>query len=106
MSEKSSEARTMRELVASVAGPREWSDTRQSWLARAARRSGLTYRTMKALWYGEIDDPKHYAAQLLQIAANKAALAQTFGSGNADDCARADVLRDQARRFHSVDDRR
>lgn len=102
MSEKSSEARKMRELVATVAGPREWSDTRQSWLARAARRSGLTYRTIKALWYGEIDDPKHYAAQLLQVAANKTLLAQACELADPPDRARADVLRDQAQRFRDL----
>lgn len=103
MAEKCSGDR-MRELIAAVAGPREWSDTRQSWLSRAARRSGLTYRTIKSLWYGEIDDPRHYAAQLLQIAANKILLAQACESPSPTDRARAELLRTQARRFHSVAD--
>jgi len=96
MSEKASEGRKMRELVALVAGPREWSDTRQSWLARAARRSGVTYRTIKALWYGEIDDPKHYAAQLLRIAAQQVELAETAANRHAD------ALRDMAGKFHTM----
>lgn len=96
MSDKRSEARKMREFVGVVAGPREWSDTRQSWLARAARRSGLTYRTIKSIWYGEIDDPKHYAAQLLRIAAQKIELADAAGGRLADE------MRASAGEFHSV----
>lgn len=60
--EKRSET-DMRDVVAIVAGPRGWGDTRQSWLARAARRAGVTYRQAKALFYGEITDPKHLAAR-------------------------------------------
>ncbi len=66
MSEKAS----MRNLVEAVAGPRTWSDTRQSWLNRAARRSGLSFRTIKGIWYGEITDESHAAIQLLRRTAN------------------------------------
>jgi hypothetical protein len=66
--------RPMRELVAAVAGPREHSDTRQSWLNRAARRAGISFRSAKAVWYGEIDSPKHPSIRLLQHAAEKRAL--------------------------------
>ncbi len=62
MSEKAS----MRRLVEAVAGPRTWSDTRQSWLNRAARRSGLSYRTIKGIWYGEITDESHAAIRILR----------------------------------------
>lgn len=62
---------SVRELVASVAGPRSWSDTRESWLARAARRAGISYRQAKALWYGEITDPFHRSATLMRIAADR-----------------------------------
>ncbi len=61
----------MRELVASVAGPFEYSDNRKSWLNRAARRSGLSYRTIKSVWYGEITDEGHHSIRLLKHAANE-----------------------------------
>jgi hypothetical protein len=75
--EKSS---AMRELVAAVAGPREFSDTRESWLNRAARRAGISFRAAKAVFYAEITDPRHPSIQLLQHAANKRAgtLANSF----------------------------
>lgn len=64
---------SMRELVAAVAGPKQWSDTRQSWLARAARKAGISYRQCKALWYGEIIDPYHRSARLMRDAAEQRA---------------------------------
>lgn len=41
-----------------IAGPKLASDTRESWLARAARRAGITFRQCRALYYGETVDPK------------------------------------------------
>lgn len=49
----------MRELVEAVAGPRTTNDSRESWLRRAARLAGCSYRQAKALFYSEIDDPYH-----------------------------------------------
>lgn len=46
----------MRELVAAVAGPRLVNDSRQSWLRRGARYAGVSYRQMKALFYGEVSE--------------------------------------------------
>lgn len=59
--------RTMREEIAILAGPRNWGDTRESWLSRAADKleevgSRVPYRTLKSFFYGEIDDDKHWAA--------------------------------------------
>ena len=71
--EKLSGGARMRELVSAVAGPRQWSDTRESWLARAARKTGISYRTIKAVWYGEITDKDHPAVQLLEHAAGRRA---------------------------------
>lgn len=71
MTEKLSEG-SMREHIATLAGPRQWSDTRESWLARAARKAGLSYRTIKALWYGEITDENNASARLLRQAAELA----------------------------------
>lgn len=61
-----SENLSVRALIEAVAGPRQWSDTRQSWLSRAARRSGLTYRTIRGVFYGEITNESHPAIQLLR----------------------------------------
>jgi hypothetical protein len=69
MSEKLSGDRSVRELVALVAGPRDWHDNRKSWLGRAAQRAGITYRQAKALFYGEITDNKHKSARLMRDAA-------------------------------------
>jgi hypothetical protein len=73
MPEKFSESNSMRELIAAVAGPKQWSDTRESWLDRAARKSGVNFRQVKALFYGEITDPNHRSARLMRDAAEKRA---------------------------------
>lgn len=60
----------MRTEISIIAGPREWGDTRESWLARVPRQvRTVTFRTVKALWYGEIDDPDHWAARDIRRAA-------------------------------------
>lgn len=79
--EKSSEV-ALRDLVAVVAGPRQWSDTRESWLSRAARRAQLNYRTIKALFYAEITDPDHPSVRRLRDAA--ARLGKTEGEALAE----------------------
>jgi len=54
----------MREEIAFLAGDRDWGVTRESWLARVPEKvQTVTFRTVKALWYGEIDDPDHWAAR-------------------------------------------
>lgn len=63
--------------IATVAGSREWGDTRESWLARVPRRvPTVSFRTVKALWYGEIDDPNHWAARDIRRAAELVAARQ------------------------------
>lgn len=76
----------LRELVAAVAGPRQWSDTRESWLNRAARKAGISYRQAKALFYEEIKDPNHRSARLMRDAAEQAGrYEQIAGALNAAD---------------------
>lgn len=80
---------SVRELVALVAGPRAWSDTRQSWIARAARRAGISYRQAKSLFYGEITDRNHRSARLMRDAAQELAaryesIAAGMGAVDAD----------------------
>ncbi len=76
--EKASGDQTVRTEIAIVAGPREWGDTRESWLARVPRavkralkteKETVSFRTVKALWYGEIEDAEHKAARDIREAA-------------------------------------
>jgi len=78
MSESSSGVSSVRKEIAIVAGPKDWGDTRESWLARVPRavckalgteKETVTFRTVKALFYGEIIDPNHWAARDISKAA-------------------------------------
>jgi hypothetical protein len=60
------------EEIAAIAGPYSPNDTRESWLNRAARKSGATYWHCKALFYGELTDPKYSVAYKVLSAAEKA----------------------------------
>lgn len=65
-----SEKVSVRREIAIVAGPREWGDTRESWLARVPRKvKTVSFRTVKALWYGEIQSDNHWAARDIRAAA-------------------------------------
>lgn len=68
----------MREEIGCVAGPRHWGDTRESWLSRVPRAvkkmlgtqsETVSFRAVKALWYGEITDADHHAARDVRRAA-------------------------------------
>lgn len=47
------------------------ADTRESWMRRAARIAGVSYRAVKALFYGEIADPYHPAVTKMKEAAGR-----------------------------------
>jgi hypothetical protein len=78
MSEKSDEKIVMNRTVdwqseiSTIAGPIGAGDTRESWLARAARKSGSTFWHIKALFYGELKDPKYSVAYKILSAADRA----------------------------------
>jgi hypothetical protein len=56
--------KNVRREIAIVAGPKDWGDTRESWLGRVPRKvKTVSFRTVKALWYNEISDPEHWAAR-------------------------------------------
>lgn len=57
-----------------VAGTFLPGDTRESWLARAARRSKTTFRQIKALYYCETIDPKWSVGDRVLAAAARARL--------------------------------
>lgn len=69
---KMSAAVNWSEMIGVIAGPKLPGDTGESWLARAARRAGITYRQAKALRYGETTDPKHSVASRVLSAADQA----------------------------------
>lgn len=94
--EKASGVKNVRREIAIVAGPKDWGDSRESWLGRVPRqvrkalkaeKETVTFRTVKALWYGEISDPDHWAAreirraaELIQARKEAAALAVQYQS--------------------------
>jgi hypothetical protein len=61
---------SVRQSIGIVAGTYEGN--RKSWLARVPRKvSTVTFRTVKALWYGEIAKPdEHWAARDIRRAAD------------------------------------
>lgn len=48
-----------RASIEALAGDPQWSDTRESMIARAARKAGVSYRSARALYYGETKDPRY-----------------------------------------------
>lgn len=70
-SEKFSKGQKVRELVEAVAGTRTINDSRESWLRRAARMAGTSYRQAKALFYSEITDPYHPTVTKFKEAAGR-----------------------------------
>lgn len=68
----------MREEIAFVAGPKNWGDTRESWLSKVPKAvkklletetETVSFRAVKALWYGEIQGREHHAARDIRRAA-------------------------------------
>lgn len=60
---------SLRDELVSVAGPRAWGDTRESWLNRAARTCGITFRQAKSIFYGETRDPRASVERAIREAA-------------------------------------
>jgi hypothetical protein len=65
MSEKASAMSSVQAAIETIAGP--YRGNRKSWLAGVSRSvAGVSYRTVKALWYGEITNEEHLAAQAIK----------------------------------------
>jgi hypothetical protein len=105
----------MRELIVAAAGPRLDTDTRETWLRRAADIAGASYRQTRALYYGEISHgptfEKFKAAAVRDGRENAGRLAHQFdllvaklGRGNSavsrDDLA---LLLRAARKLRGID---
>lgn len=48
----------LRDAIIELAGNRALFDSRERWLARAARKAGISTRTAKSLFYREKNDPR------------------------------------------------
>ena len=59
-------------LIEDIAGPMRANETRERWLDRAARKSRLSYRQIKSLYYGQSKDPRTSTAVRVLDAAEKA----------------------------------
>ncbi|WP_454917334.1 hypothetical protein [Xanthobacter sediminis] len=65
-------AAEMNQSIRVLAGPRGDNDTRESMLARAARRAGISYRQARALYYSEAKDPKSSVVERVRAAVIRA----------------------------------
>lgn len=59
---------TFRDAVTALAGVKLPGDTQERWLERAATRTGLSFRTIKSLFYGETSDPPTSVSRALEQA--------------------------------------
>ena len=105
MSEKSEENIVMNRTVdwqseiSAIAGPIGSNDTRESWLQRAARKSQSTYWHVKALFYGELKDPKYSVAFKILSAADRARIQEAQRNvANAET-----ICREHIARLESID---
>ncbi|WP_210161300.1 hypothetical protein [Afipia clevelandensis] len=60
-----------------IAGPFQPTDTKQSWLSRAARKANVSVRYITSLYYGHVKDPKFSVASSVLSAAELARIEAT-----------------------------
>jgi hypothetical protein len=65
MVEKSSKMST-REAMITLAGHPPTYGEMPRWLAKVAKSAGISFRTARSLWLGEIKDPEHLAAKAVR----------------------------------------
>lgn len=58
----------MQTAIMALSGPRQSSDARESMIARAARKAGISYRQAKAFFYREAVNPSGLAVVSVQRA--------------------------------------
>lgn len=83
--------------IEAIAGP--YSGNRKSWLAKAARRAGTSFRQIKALYYRETIDPRASVADRIKAAAIEARMKEA----RRDALQVADLLNRHAQALASVD---
>lgn len=69
-------AAEMKQSIVVLAGPRSDTDTRESMIARAARRAGISFRQAKSFFYGETTNPRFGVVERVRAAIENANLAQ------------------------------
>lgn len=62
----------MRDAVIFAAGPRQWDDTREQWLARAALRLHIPFQRAWKIFYKRVTNPS--AAEFIEITRRHAEL--------------------------------
>src|SRR3954451_21794602 len=71
MLEKSSRVEPMRAEVATLCGVRDIADSRESWLRRGARASGIDFRKIKTAFYEGFSSENNPTAQRIRAAAEQ-----------------------------------
>ena len=89
----------MRNAIVTLAGERRWHDTRESWLAGAARKAGISYRQAKAFFYGEARNPSVATVERVRAALKH----QPVGTGEYDH--RIEEMRALVAELHRAADR-
>ena len=69
-------ASEMKRSIVLLAGPRQDTDTRESMIARAARRAGISFRQAKTFFYGETTNPRFKVVERVRAAIENANVAQ------------------------------
>jgi len=69
-------AAEMKQSIVLLAGPRQETDTRESMIARAARRAGISFRQAKTFFYGETTNPRVRVVERVRAAIENANVAQ------------------------------
>lgn len=65
MVEKSSKMSTREAMITLAGSPPAYGEMPR-WLAKVAKTAGISFRTARSLWLGEIDDPEHLAAKAVR----------------------------------------
>lgn len=86
----------MKSSIVRLAGPRGDADTKESMIARAARKARISYRQAKSFYYGESTNPRVVAVE--RVRAALAGLSNTRGITN-----HADQLESAALRLETID---
>lgn len=66
----------MKQSIVLLAGTRQPEDTRESMIARAARRAGISFRQAKSFFYGETTNPRSGVVERVRAAIDNANAAQ------------------------------
>jgi hypothetical protein len=86
--------------IGTIAGAFLPSDTKESWLARAAAAAKVSFRQVRSLYYGQTTDPKYSVAVKVLSAADRARLEEA----QSDARKVADIYRGRAEALAHIDE--